>query len=624
MSASEIVILSNRASKMPAAAFVLGVVSVGLGLAMLTGPAQARQCEANETAKLTGDADVAAGAAFGDGVCIDGNIAIIGAEFDVHDGVCCGAAYVFVYNGLEWLLEQKLVPPYPAHGDRFGHAVFVRGGYALVAAPGAPAVYVFCLSQDGWVQCAQLTASDYAPGDNFGHVVVLSGDVIVVTATHDDGVGSAYVYVEPVDGWHDMTETTKLVPSDGQAGHQFGSSGSISADVVVIGAGGDNWQGSETGSAYVFTKPLEGSDSVPSPIQETAKLTASDASAGDFFSRVAISEDTIVVGAPRDNCGATFSGSVYVFVKPADGWADMTETAKLCASDAAPYDCLGYVWTSGSTIVAGAPGFFAGTHTGAAYVFVEPADGWESVPSPINESAKLTAWDAALGDNFGQSVFVCGDTAVIGARGDDPGGSAYVFRGLSDCNNNGVLDICDIANGISEDINGNGIPDECEQPTIACNGPVVLWSPNHDLVDVSSAFDVDDPDGDPVTLTFRVFSDEPEVPETGDGTGRHAPDFKDEHDGARGLLVRSERRGAEDGRYYIFVIAADDGNSGVTTEICVAAVVPHDQNQQSLDDVLAQAHGAAQVVQDAIDGGGELPPPGLCEHGLADPLGPKQ
>lgn len=163
-----------------------------------------------------------------------------------------------------------------------------------------------------------------------------------------------------------------------------------------------------------------------------------------------------------------------------------------------------------------------------------------------------------------------------------------------------------------------------QPPVITCNGPVVLWSPDHELVDVSAAFSVTDPDDDPVTLSFRVFSDEPETPETGDGTGRHAPDFKDEHDGGRGLLVRSERRGSEDGRYYIFVITADDGNGGVTTGVCVAAVVPHDQDQQSLDDVIAQAEAAVPVVQDALDNGGELPPPGLYEHGLADPLGPKQ
>ncbi len=161
-------------------------------------------------------------------------------------------------------------------------------------------------------------------------------------------------------------------------------------------------------------------------------------------------------------------------------------------------------------------------------------------------------------------------------------------------------------------------------PEITCNDPVVLWSPNHDLFDVSSAFSVVDPDGDPVTLSVRVFSDETETPETGDGTGRHAPDFKEElFEGGRGLIVRSERRGPADGRVYIFVITASDGIAE-TTEVCIAAVVPHDQNDESLVDVLAQAAIAWADVLAAVLAPEPLPPSGLVEHGLSEELGPKQ
>ncbi len=213
-----------------------------------------------------------------------------------------------------------------------------------------------------------------------------------------------------------------------------------------------------------------------------------------------------------------------------------------------------------------------------------------------------------------------------------------VFRLVSDCNGNGINDQCDIdcgtaqglcdlaGCGLSFDCNTNGIPDECENqpPEILCIDPIVLWSPNHDLIDVSSAFSVTDPDGDEVTLSFRVISDESETPETGDGTGRHARDFKTQLAcGDEGLFVRSERRGPEDGRCYVFVITADDGMAQ-TTAVCIAAVCPHDQNDESLADVLAQADAAAIVVQGAVDSGADLPPAGLHEHGLSDPLGPKQ
>jgi hypothetical protein len=68
-------------------------------------------------------------------------------------------------------------------------------------------------------------------------------------------------------------------------------------------------------------------------------------------------------------------------------------------------------------------------------------------------------------------VAISGDTALIGAQHDNDNGSrsgsAYAFHGLSDCNENGALDICDIADGTSQDENANGIPDECE-----CSGDI--------------------------------------------------------------------------------------------------------------------------------------------------------
>jgi hypothetical protein len=163
-----------------------------------------------------------------------------------------------------------------------------------------------------------------------------------------------------------------------------------------------------------------------------------------------------------------------------------------------------------------------------------------------------------------------------------------------------------------------------QPPVIKCE-PVVLWSPNHFLVDVSSAVTVTDPDNNPVTVTVRMMSDEPEVPQAGDGTGRHAPDFKNEMvPGGRGLLLRSERQGPGNGRYYVAVIEADDGQGGITTHACVVAVVPHDQSKASLAAVLAEAAAAEVAIQAAIDSAAILPIPGTQEHGLASPQGPHQ
>jgi Tol biopolymer transport system component len=161
-------------------------------------------------------------------------------------------------------------------------------------------------------------------------------------------------------------------------------------------------------------------------------------------------------------------------------------------------------------------------------------------------------------------------------------------------------------------------------PTITCLDPIVLWEPNHELVDVRSVISVEDADGDELTLTFTVLSDEPEVPETGDGSGRHAPDFKDELCiGGRGLLLRSERRGTGNGRFYLVIVGADDGNGGFSEHVCVAAVAPHDQNTISLALVLVEAMNAASQVQAAIDTESPIPT-GLYLDGVSVELGPFQ
>ncbi len=94
-----------------------------------------------------------------------------------------------------------------------------------------------------------------------------------------------------------------------------------------------------SGSAYVFVRPATGWASAT----QTAKLTASDGAANDQFGcSVAVVGDTVVVGAYRDDAPAANSGSAYVFVKPATGWATAAETAKLTASDGAGSDHFGY------------------------------------------------------------------------------------------------------------------------------------------------------------------------------------------------------------------------------------------------------------------------------------------
>jgi hypothetical protein len=272
-------------------------------------------------------------------------------------------------------------------------------------------------------QQAQLTASDGAVEDELGFSVALYGDTALVGALYDDvganvDQGSAYVFTRTGTVW---TEQAKLTASDGAADDNFGTSVALFGDTALVGAL-QNTVGANAGqgSAYVFTR----SGSVWT---EQAKLTASDGAAWDTFgTSVALYGDTAIVGSSFDMVGANAGqGSAYVFTRTGSVW---TEQAKLTASDGAANDYFGAnVALHGDTALVGAANDDVGANgnQGSAYVFTRTGTVW-------TEQAQLTASDGATNDFLTRSVALYGDTALVGAYGDDIGanvdqGSAYVF-----------------------------------------------------------------------------------------------------------------------------------------------------------------------------------------------------
>ena len=309
--------------------------------------------------------------------------------------------------------------------DQFGFSVSISGDTAVMGAPfddddgvNSGSAYVFVRSGTTWTQQALLTASDAAAGDSFGASVSISGDTAVVGANLDQDAGSnsGSAYVFVRSGTT-WTQQAKLTASDAAAGDSFGKSVSISGDTALVGAKRNDDAGTQSGSAYVFVRS-------GTTWTEQAKLTASDAAAFDEFGfSVSISGDTVVVAAFLDDDAGSGSGSAYVFVRSGTTW---TQQAKLTASDGAAVDFFGEsISISGDTALVGAINDDdAGSNSGSAYVFVRSGTTW-------TQQAKLTASDAAASDQFGESVSISGDTAAVGAfRDDDAGsqsGSAYVF-----------------------------------------------------------------------------------------------------------------------------------------------------------------------------------------------------
>lgn len=157
------------------------------------------------------------------------------------------------------------------------------------------------------------------------------------------------------------------------------------------------------------------------------KLVAGDGAPNDEFGfAVAVSGTVAVVGAWRDDAGGILSGSAYVFERrPGEGWQ---QTAKLMADDGALYDNFGRtVAVSGDVALVGAfQDDSPAGNAGSAYIFERDAQGvW-------SQTAKLTAADAASRKYFGKAVALRGDVALISATGDTElggaSGSTYVFE----------------------------------------------------------------------------------------------------------------------------------------------------------------------------------------------------
>jgi hypothetical protein len=255
---------------------------------------------------------------FGFAVAISGNTAVVGAHFESSN------------------------------------AVGVNGEQANNLAGQSGAAYVFVRDTAGWSQQAYLKASNTGIADDFGHAVAISGDTIVVGAPNEGPGGAAYVFVRNGSSW---TQQAYLKASNFAAFDQFGTSVAVSGDTVVVGAfdedsaatdvdgnQGDN-SALGSGAAYVFTRN-------GTSWTQQAYLKASNTGANDNFGfAVAVSADTVVVGAFRESSNATGvngiqgdnsasqAGAAYVFVRRGTTWA---QQAYLKASNTGIGNVFGY------------------------------------------------------------------------------------------------------------------------------------------------------------------------------------------------------------------------------------------------------------------------------------------
>jgi hypothetical protein len=185
---------------------------------------------------------------FGDRVHMDGTVAIVGAYGHYASGSPTGAAYIFRHDGQGWTEEQRLMASDGGALDEFGRAVAIDGDVAVIGAPnegnpgtglpiGQGAAYVFRRTSGVWSEDSKLMDLEGAPSDKFGAAVAISNGLAVVGSPSDDDAGtqsgSAFVFGDDGLGW---VEQLQLNAPEGSGAGKFGHSVARFGGQAVVGA----------------------------------------------------------------------------------------------------------------------------------------------------------------------------------------------------------------------------------------------------------------------------------------------------------------------------------------------------------------------------------------------------
>jgi hypothetical protein len=318
-----------------------------------------------------------------------------------------------------------LASPKPQHGGGFGQSVAISSTNVVVGAPGetgggfSAAGHAYIIDTTANALTITLTSPNAEANGNFGTSVAISGTTVAVGAPRETanalpGAGRAYVF-DATDG----SLITTLTSPNAQMNGFFGDSVSISGTTVVVGAP------FETANALLFAGNAYVFDAASGSLVST--LTSPNAAAGGNFGRsVAISDGdpTVVVGAPGETA-SLMSGAGHAYVFDA---ASGSLVSTLTSPNAEANGGFGLsVAISDPTVVVGAPGETANLSTGAGHAYIFDAASGSLVST-------LTSPNAASHRGFGTSVAISeGDpTVVVGApqetvSSQGGAGRAYTF-----------------------------------------------------------------------------------------------------------------------------------------------------------------------------------------------------
>lgn len=386
---------------------------------------------------------------FGFDVALEGNVAVIGDPRNDTLELDAGGVFIYRFDGANWIQEAILFAPDGARGDQFGKSLAMVGESLAIGAPthngnglNAGAVYLFRFDGATWNFEQKVVSTDIEPFDEFGFALDMHEQSLIVGVPLDDDAGShsgsAYVFrFDTTSGqWE---QRRKLVPTSLIGGERFGSSVAISENVVLVGApkAPDTGENGITNLAYAY--PYNATiDKFTGGVQKLLPTSFSPRGTSDFDSEVTADGNLFALGV--------LGNHVFIY-RIADQSIQRIEHI----SDAYIRNGEGRILDlRGNRLAAGRDIF---EYDGADWSRVSELD----VPGPNI----MIIHSVSIND---PSDPIHGNRILYGTQ---PRWRTYTHAGIfepgpfPDCNENGIADYCDTANGAT-DCNRNSVPDECE------------------------------------------------------------------------------------------------------------------------------------------------------------------
>jgi len=361
-----------------------------------------------------------AGDMFGTAVAVDGDYMVVGAiGYDVGEDQNVGSAYVFHWDGDEWIEQTRIQLDDRSGSDNFGAAVDIAGDYIIVGAPNedpggednAGSAWIYMRNGQNWDFQAQIVSRNPFPNENFGAAVVINGNMAVVGSAGSD---TSCVYARDGANWDHTYRTLSQ-----QVGAGYGDFISMHGNSYVISGYNLSVSG-QAGAGQAFVNIFDGQNLALQGIINSSTPTTN----GHFGWDCSIFGDILLVGASGDSIVDVYQGAAYIFERNAGNWS---RTDKLF-SDVEPGDGYGKgVAINNDYAVIGAPDNDAQEIANSGIVFL-----FESDEGNWNELGSIVPDDAHENMHFGQNLALsdtlifsgCPDATVEGSAG---AGAVYMF-----------------------------------------------------------------------------------------------------------------------------------------------------------------------------------------------------